>query len=80
MPLPFHSRRGWILSREFYSVADSVQTMRDEDGKPTGKSYRLAPGDDERVIASRLKLESWRSGTGTSDFNRALDYSRHGVA
>ena len=64
----------------FYSMADGVLTMRDENGTPTGKSCRLAPGDNERVIASRLKLGSWRSGAGTSDFNRALDYSRHGIA
>ena len=64
----------------FYSVADGVLTMRDENGTPTGKNCRLGLDDDERVIASRLKLEWWRSGAGTSDFNRALDYSRHGIA
>jgi hypothetical protein len=64
----------------FYSVADGVLTMHDEKGTPTGKSCRLNPDDDERVTASRLKLEAWRSGAGTSDFNRTLDYSRHGIA
>jgi hypothetical protein len=64
----------------FHSVADDVLTMRDENGTPTGKNCRLGPDDDERVIASRLKLEWWRSGAGTSDFNRALDCSRHGIA
>jgi hypothetical protein len=64
----------------FYSVADGVLTMRDENGTPTGKNCRLAPGDDERVIASWLKLESWRSGAGASDFKRAQDCSRHGIA
>jgi hypothetical protein len=54
--------------------------MRDENGTPTGKNCRLGPDDDEHVIASRLKLEWWRSDAGTSDFNRALDYSRHGIA
>jgi hypothetical protein len=39
-------------------VADGVLTMRDENGTPTGKNCRLGPDDDERVIASRLKLES----------------------
>jgi hypothetical protein len=63
----------------FHSVADGVLTMRDENGTPMGKNCRLGPDDDERV-ASRLKLESWRSGAGTSDFNRALDCSRHGIA
>jgi len=61
-------------------VADGVLTMRDENGTPTGKNCRLGLDDDERVIASRLKLEWWRSGAGTSDFDRALDYSRHGIA
>jgi len=64
----------------FHSVADGVLTMRNENGTPMGKNCRLGPDDDERVIASRLKLESWRSGAGTSDFNRALDYSPHGIA
>jgi hypothetical protein len=53
--------------------------MRDENGTPTGKNCRLGLDDDERVIASRLKLEWWRSGAGTSDFDRTLDYSRHGI-
>jgi hypothetical protein len=64
----------------FYSVTNGLLTMRDENGTPTGKSCGLGPGDDERVIASRLKLAEWRNGTGTSDFNRRLEYSRHGVA
>jgi hypothetical protein len=54
--------------------------MRDENGTPTGKNCRLGLDDDERVIASRLKLEWWRSGAETSDFDWALDYSRHGIA
>jgi hypothetical protein len=49
----------------FYSIADGVLTMHDEDGKPTGKTYRLGPADNERVIALRLTLERYRSEQAT---------------
>lgn len=57
----------------YYSVADGVLTMRGENGKPTGKTYRLEPGDDERATAGRLAKQAWASGK--SDFNRPLHYS-----
>ena len=44
----------------FYSVADGVLTMRDENGTPMGKNCRLGLDDDERVIASRLKGRAYR--------------------
>jgi len=62
----------------YYSVSDGVLTMRDKDGKPIGKGYRLGPGDNERVIACRLTIEAWRKIT--PDFNRPLRYSVPGVA
>jgi hypothetical protein len=62
----------------YYSVSDGVVTMRDESGKATGKEYRLAPGDNERIIASRLTVEAWRKIT--PDFNRPLRYQTPGVA
>jgi hypothetical protein len=68
LPTPFGRR-----------IAERVLTMRTESGEPTGKTYRLEPGDDERVIASRLALKAWRGRASESDFNRPLDYSRHGV-
>lgn len=48
----------------FYSVTDGVLTMRDEKGKPTGKEYRLGPGDNEKVIASRLAKQAWSATRG----------------
>jgi hypothetical protein len=65
----------------YYCVADGVLTMRDEDGKPTGQTHRLEPGEDPRRIASRLRLRAWRKEAGaSSDFNRPLGYARSGVA
>jgi hypothetical protein len=52
--------------------------MRDETGRPTGKSHHLKADDNERVIASRFTLERWR--TIASDFNRPLVYGPSGVA
>jgi hypothetical protein len=64
----------------YYSVADGVLTMRDEDGKPTGQTHRLEPGEDPRKVASRLRLRAWRKESGESDFNRVLRYGSAGVA
>jgi len=59
----------------FYSVAGDVLTMRTEDGKPTGKTHRLAAGEDARQIAGRLAKEAWlKSQGGGGDFNRPLRY------
>jgi hypothetical protein len=56
-----------------------VVVMCNELGEPTGKSRRLGPGDDERVIASRLTLEAHRAASGgPGSFNRRLDYPRTG--
>jgi hypothetical protein len=30
----------------WYVVEDGVLSMRDEDGKPTGQTHRLEPGED----------------------------------
>src|SRR5258708_33179963 len=62
----------------YYSVSEELLTMHDESGKPTGKTHRLGPGDNERTIAGRLTLEALRNAT--SDFNRPLGYSRIGIA
>jgi hypothetical protein len=59
--------------------SDGVVVMCNELGEPTGKSRRLGPGDDERVIASRLTLEAHRAASGgPGSFNRRLDYPRTG--
>lgn len=64
----------------FYSVADSVLTMHDENGASIGKPYRLGPDDDERRIAGRLAREAWETATGGGNFNRRLDYQRGSYA
>jgi hypothetical protein len=53
---------------------------RDENGKPTGKEYRLGPNDDAQKIAGRLAREAWIKATGTSDFNRSLNYQPIGIS
>jgi hypothetical protein len=50
-----------------------VVTLCDQDGKVTEASCRLAPGDDPRKVASRLKRREWLKESG-SDFNRPLNY------
>lgn len=65
----------------WYFVTDGVLKMCDEDGRPTGKSYKLALDDNAYVIASRLTLEKWRKTADVSDFNRPfLNYQKIGVA
>lgn len=64
----------------YYSVADDVLILHEEDGKPTGKEYRLAPGDDARMIACRLAKEAWKKGRGEGDFNRQIIYGPLGIA
>jgi hypothetical protein len=62
-----------------YYVSDGVVVICDETGKPTGKSRRMGPGDDERTVASRLTLEAYRAASGgPGSFNRKLDYPRTG--
>jgi hypothetical protein len=64
----------------FYFVVDGLLTMCTESGKPIGKPYRLAEGDNEHTIAGRLRLQVWRKENDGSDFNRRISYSRSGVA
>jgi hypothetical protein len=61
----------------FYSVADGVVTMCDQDGRPNGKTWLLGPGDDPHKIAGRLTRAAWAGRT--RDFNRPLYYSKSGV-
>ncbi len=42
------------VMRGYYTVTDDVLTMCAEDGKPSGNKFKLQPGDDSRLIASRL--------------------------
>jgi hypothetical protein len=65
----------------YYSVANGVLTMCDEEGKPTGQTHKLAKGEDPKVVAFRLRRRAWLKEQGaSSDFNRPLGYARSGVA
>lgn len=76
---PFSSDPGGCEAG-YYSVADGVVTMRDENGKAVGKSRALGPGDDARQIAGRLTREAWLSRIGESNFNRRIEYTKWGAA
>jgi hypothetical protein len=86
-------RSVWITTRQpqgdgdpgrceigFYKIEKGVVVMCDEDGHSTGKRLALGPGDDPDRVAKRLTREQWLRRGGESDFNRPLNYSRHGVA
>jgi hypothetical protein len=70
----------------YYTQADGVLTMTDSKGVPVRTSsgekrvHRLQEGEDPRAIASRLTKQIRTAMRGESDFNRPLNYSRHGVA
>lgn len=65
--------------RGFYIVTDGFVRMVDENGKLTGKSYKLSAGDDERRIATDL-LRKQMLRAPSSDFNRPLRYGPLGIA
>jgi len=75
--LPRDGDPGQITTGHYF-VSDGTVTICDAAGKPTGKTYRLGAGENERQIASRLTLEAYK--TATPDFDRRLDYPRHGYA
>ena len=68
------------IAAAFYSVADGVLTMHDEDGKATGATYRLRSDEDPRKVAGRLGKDAWSKARGESDFNRPLGYDPLGNA
>src|SRR4051794_9924107 len=46
----------------WYFVDDGVLSLCDENGKASeAKPYRLAPGEEPRRVASRLRRASWQS-------------------
>jgi len=67
------------VMRGYYRVTGDVLTMCSEDGKSTGKTHKLQPGDDPRVVATRL-LRAEMLKQSRSDFNRRINYSPLGVA
>jgi hypothetical protein len=57
-----------------YIFDQGVVTLTDESGKPLdGKSHTLAPRENPRAVASRLRRREWLRESG-SDFNRPLHY------
>jgi hypothetical protein len=71
----------------YYKLEDGVLTMTNSKGVPvrglsTGKPIQhvMRDGDNAHSIASRLTLTTRRAVSGETDFNRPLNYSRHGVA
>lgn len=65
------------VQRGYYIVTDGVLRMCDEDGKLTGKSYRLSADDDERRVAANLLRQQT---VPSSDFDRQIRYQPLGVA
>lgn len=52
----------------------------DERGKATGIEQRLAPGDDPRPVAKRLKRQAWHRDNEVSAFHsRPLYYELSGL-
>jgi hypothetical protein len=65
----------------WYFVEDGILMLCDEHGKASeAKPYRLAAGENERAVASRLRRAAWRSEEGRSTFNRLLHYRPFDVA
>jgi hypothetical protein len=71
----------------YYKLEDGLLTMTNPKGVPvrspnTGKPIQhvMRDGENARSIASRLTLTIRRAVSGETDFNRPLNYSRHGIA
>jgi hypothetical protein len=64
----------------YYEVLDGVLQMHSEDGKPTGKKFKLAPDDDPKTVAERLTREAWSRRATESNFNREIIYPRRSIA
>ena len=59
-----------------YIVTDGELSLCDEHGKTSEtKPYRLAPGEEPRRVASRLRRAAWQSESGRTAFNRSLNQS-----
>ena len=53
-----------------YIVADGILRLCDEHGKGDGKRHTLAPDEEPRRVAGRLRREVWQRGR--SEFNRPI--------
>jgi hypothetical protein len=65
---------GQTVDCHYYVDGDTL-TLCDQDGKAGDKSHRLAPGEDPRRVASRLRREQWTRESGRSRFTRPLNQS-----
>ena len=74
---PFNGDLGHIETA-FYYVSSGVLTLCDESGKPLGRKCRLGRDDNEKVIASRLAKQAWKSRE--TDFSGPLQFERLGIA
>jgi len=56
----------------FYYVDNGVLWLCDEKGNGGDKPHVLAPGEEPRRVAGRLRREVWHREPGRSAFNRPL--------
>jgi hypothetical protein len=74
---------GEVIDCHFY-VDDGTVVICTAAGKPTEEERRLAPGDDPRSVARRLKRDAWRREQSTTErvpgFGRRLNYGPFGQA
>lgn len=66
------------IAAAFYTLADNVLTITDENGTPKGKdsTATLRDGDDAEAIARAMAASLAKSQR--SDFNRRLNYAAGG--
>jgi hypothetical protein len=61
-----------------FFVDDGTVVLCTPSGKPTGEEKHLAPGDDPRSVAKRLRRDTWRREQNKSErvpgFDRPLRY------
>lgn len=69
-----------------YTVADTVVTLTNADGKPivsgrmqVGYTAKIEAGENQAQVASRLLWRHFRATKAGSDFNRPLHYRQIGI-
>ena len=67
-----------------FFVDDGTVVLCTPSGKPTGEEKHLAPGDDPRSVAKRIRRDTWRREQNKSErvpgFDRPLRYGPLGYA
>ena len=65
----------------YYIVTDGALRLCDAHGEASDvKPCRLAPGEEPRRVASRLRRAAWANESGRTAFNRPLNYRPLGWA